>query len=214
MPRYIVLDIETIPHPDSAQWLGPVLPAANLKDPAKIAASIEERTKDRDDKLGLDPDCCQIVALGYHVIGNAEPFCDVTQGDEKAEGDAIDHLAWSINKHPDTQLVTFYGRQFDLPVVLRRAFYLGIKFPALNLDRYRSPHIDVWDVMTFNGALKTAHSLKFYCKRLGIDTRDPVDGAQVSDLAKAGRWDDIRDHCIADVGATHMLASKLGLLKL
>jgi len=212
--RYLILDLESLPHPDAHQWLAPVLPAANLKDPAKIAASIEERTAERDDKLGLDPDCCVIAALGYHVVGNAEPFCDVTMGLEKNEGDALEHLARELRKDASTKIVTFYGRQFDLPVLMRRAMYLGVPFPKLNIDRWKSPHIDVWDELTFNGALRTAHSLKFYCRRLGIDTKDPVDGAQVSELARAGRWDEIRDHCIADIGATHALANRLGLLKL
>ena len=63
--RHLILDIETIAHPDAGPWVEPVVAAANLKDPVKIAASIAERTAERDDKLGLDPDCCRIVALGF-----------------------------------------------------------------------------------------------------------------------------------------------------
>jgi len=212
--KYLILDIETLPHPDANQWLEPVQAAANLKDPVKVAASIAERQAERDDKLGLDPDCCVIAALGYHVVGRAEPFCDVTRGVEKAEGDALEHLAWELAKDASTKIVTFYGRQFDLPVVMRRAMYLGVKFPALNLDRYRSPHIDLWDVLTYHGALRTAHSLKFYAKRMGFTTLDKVDGGDVRALAAAGNWDAIRDHCLSDVGLTHALANRLGLLRL
>lgn len=211
--RYVILDIETLPHPDAHQWLAPVLPAANLKDPAKIAASIEERRAERDDKLGLDPDCCTICALGYHVVGNAEPVCEVVRT-ETTEGGALDRLGWELRKDPNTKIVTFYGRQFDLPVLMRRAMYLGVNFPELNLDRYRSPHIDLWDRLTYQGALRTAHSLSFYAKRMGFTTLDKVDGGDVATLAKAGNWDAIRDHCLSDVGLTHALANRLGLLKL
>lgn len=227
--RYLILDIETLPHPDAAQWLGQVLPAANLKDPAKVEASIKERTAERDDKLGLDPDCCQICAIGWHVVGGDDPTVDICQN-EAQEAEALKRLAdaWhSVERssqrtypdlgsqhQPNPSIVTFYGRQFDLPVLMRRAMYLGVKFPKLNLDRYRSPHIDVWDALTFNGALRTAHSLSFYAKRMGFTTLDKVDGGDVRTLAAAGNWDAIREHCLSDVGLTHAVANKLGLLRM
>lgn len=212
--RYLVLDIETLPHPQAQDWLEPVKPDARLKDPVKVAASIAEKTAERDEKLGLDPDCCVIAALGYHVVGRSDPFCDVTYGQEVNEKDALEHLWWEFNKDSDTRIVSFYGRSFDLPVLMRRSMYLGVPFPKLNLDRWKSPHIDVWNALTYDGALRTAHSLAFYAKRMGFTTLDKVDGSEVSALAKAGNWDAIRDHCLSDVGLTHAVANRLGLLKL
>lgn len=213
--RYLILDLESLPHPDAGQWLAPVKAPSNYKKAEAIDAFIKEATIERDEKLGLDPDCCVIAALGYHVVGHGDPFCDVTFGDEKHEGDALEHFAWEFNKAPqDTKIVTFYGRQFDLPVLMRRAMYLGIPFPKINLDRWKSPHIDVWDALTYGGALRTAHSLAFYAKRFGFTTLDKVDGADVAKLAKAGEWDAIRNHCLSDVGLTHAVANKLGLLKI
>lgn len=212
--RYLVLDIETLPHPDAGQWLEPVKPDARCTKPDSIAKSIEEKTAERDDKLGLDPDCCLIAAVGYHVVGRSDPFCDLTYGREKDEADALEHLWWEFLKDADTRIVSFYGRSFDLPVLMRRSMYLGVKHPRLNLDRYRSPHIDVWDALTYGGALRTAHGLAFYGKRMGFTTLDKVDGADVAKLAKAGNWDAIREHCLSDVGLTHAVANRLGLLKL
>lgn len=214
--RYLILDIETLPHPDASQWLEPVKPAANLKDPVKVAASIAERTAERDDKLGLDPDCCQCCAIGWYVVGTDEPKVVIAKNEAEEAGalrELADAYAAPVGQQ-ETRIVTFYGRQFDLPVVMRRAMYLGVKFPALNLDRYRSPHIDVWDALTYGGALRTAHSLSFYAKRMGFTTLDKVDGGDVAALAKAGNWDAIREHCLSDVGLTHAVANKLGLLRM
>lgn len=216
MLKYLILDIETLPHPDADQWLEPVQAAANLKDPVKVEASKAERKADRDDKLGLDPDCCQICAIGWHVVGGDDPVVDLCRNEDE-EAYALRHLVnayASPQGQQETRIVTFYGRQFDLPVLMRRAMYLGVKFPALNLDRYRSPHIDVWDALTFNGSLRTAHSLKFYAKRMGFTTLDKVDGGDVRTLAAAGNWDAIREHCLSDVGLTHAVANRLGLLRL
>ncbi len=214
MLKYVILDIETRPHPDADQWLAPVMPAANLKDPAKIAASVAERTAERDEKLGLDPDCCQICAIGYQVVGAAETI--LVAKTEAEEADALRQVAVvyaASQGQQETRLVTFYGRQFDLPVLMRRAMYLNVKFPALNLDRYRSPHIDVYDALTCAGALRTAHSLSFYGRRLGRPTLDTVTGRDVAALAAAGEWEAIREHCRSDVLLTHAVADRLGLLR-
>ncbi len=40
-----------------------------------------------------------------------------------------------------------------------------------------------------------------------------VDGKDVAALAKVGNWDAIRDHCLSDVGLTHAVAERLGLLR-
>ena len=240
--KYIVLDLETLPHPQASDWLDPVgcdpvllepiLPDSRLKAfdkveanlaevarkiaarPAEIEASILARTAERDEKLGLDPDCCVLAAVGYHVIGRGDPFCDVTFGQEKVEGDALEHLWWEYAKESDTRFVTFFGRQFDLPVLMRRSMYLGVKHPKLSLDRWKSPHIDVWDALTYGGALRTARSLKFYAKRMGFTTLDKVDGGDVQKLAASGDWDSIKNHCLSDVGLTHAVANRLGLLTL
>ena len=240
--RYLILDLETLPHPNAGEWLEPVgcdpallepiLPDSRLKDPARveanladvarriaarpaeIEASIRQRTAERDEKLGLDPDCNLIAAVGYFVVGNKEPFCDVTFGRETNEGEALDRLWWEFNKDADTKIVSFYGRQFDLPVLLRRSMYLGVKHPRISLDRWKSPHIDVWDALTYGGALRTARSLAFYAKRMGFTTLDKVDGADVAKLAKVGDWEAIKQHCLSDVGLTHAVANRLGLLKL
>lgn len=213
--KFIICDVETIAHEDAASWQEPIKPAANLKDPAKVAASIAERTAERDEKLGLDPDCNRIVALGYVVVGSNDPVCLICR-DEAAEAAALTQF-WAEYAAPvgqqETRLVTYFGHGFDAPVLMRRSLLLSVKYPALNIDRYRSPHLDLCHILSFNGALKPK-SLKFYAKRFGLTTLDKVDGADVAKLAAAGDWDAIRDHCLSDIGLTHALANRLGLLRI
>lgn len=213
MPRYLCVDIETVGHPEAENWLGPVEPDARLKDPAKIAESIKTKTDERNEKLGLDPDCCRIVALGYHVVGGNEPVCALCV-DEEQERFALERFWLAYTAVSDTVLVTFYGHSFDLPVLLRRSMYLGVRHPKISLDKYRSPHIDVWNELTYRGVLRTAHGLKFYQKRFGLPALDKVDGADVGELWAKGEYEAVRDHCLSDVGLTHSLANKLGLLQL
>src|SRR3990167_5052480 len=218
---YIILDIETVPHPDAHQWAEPVKAAGNLKDPEKIAADLEAKRQKQADEFGLDPDCNRIVALGFHVVGQADPTCYLMR-DEFEERQHL-MLFWDIaikTAHPATSLnqgnfhfVTFNGLRFDLPVLMRRSMYLDVRHPELNLDRYRTPHLDLWQKLSFNGAI-SAHSLRFYAKRMVFTTLDKVDGADIARLAAEERWPEIESHCLSDVGLTHALANRLGLLKI
>lgn len=209
---YIILDVETIPHPDAHQWCEPVKAARNLKDPEKIAADIAEKTAKQADEFGLDPDTNRIVALGFHVVNRREPEVYLMR-DEFEERQHLIQFRDLYSSFADVRLVTFNGFRFDLPVLMRRAMYLDVSFPILNIDRYRSEHIDLWQRLSYNGAI-SAHSLKFYAKRFGFTTLDKVDGSQIAQLVKEERWQEIHDHCLSDIGLTHALANRLGLLRL
>ena len=211
MNQYLICDVETVPHPDAHQWVDPVAPDSRLKDPEKIAASIKEKTAERDERLGLDIDCNRIVALGFHLVGHADPECYLMRDEFEERHHLI--LFWNLYHQHYTKLVTFNGFKFDLPVLMRRSMYLDVPHPELNLDRYRSPHIDLWQRLSYNGAI-SAHSLKFYAKRMGFTTLDKVDGSQIAQLVKEERWPEIEAHCLSDIGLTHALANRLGLLKI
>jgi DNA polymerase elongation subunit (family B) len=210
--RYLILDIETIPHPDAHLWADPVRPSANLKDPEKIAADIESKRAKQADEFGLDPDTNRTVALGFVDAAGGDPAVYL-MSNELEEREHLKMFA-DIYKQQDTRLVTFNGFRFDLPVLMRRAMYLDVKFPVLSVDRYRSEHIDIWQRLSFNGAIN-AHSLKFYAKRLGIGTLDKVDGKDIARLAAEDTeesWQAIHDHCLSDVGLCHAVALRLGVV--
>lgn len=211
MRRFRVIDLETVGNPKALDWLGPVKPAANLVDPVKIAKSIEERTAERNEKLALDWDCCRIVALGWVDVGSNEPVC-LLASDEAEEAFALGTF-WRTYREHETALVTFNGLKFDLPVLLTRSIDLGVKHPPLNLNRFKTPHIDVWQYLTRDGARQFPHGLSFYAKKYGFTTLDKVDGSQIADLVKAGEWEKVREHCLSDVGLTHAVANKFGLLE-
>lgn len=213
---YIILDLETVPHPDAKQWADAPKADSRLKDPAKIEADLKEKAEKQADAFGLDPDMNRIVALGFHTVGFADPTVYLMR-DEFEEREQL-KLFWAAYDAArfmggEARLVTFNGFKFDLPVLMRRSMYLDVKHPELNLDRYRSPHIDLWQRLSYNGAI-SAHSLKFYAKRMGFGTLDKVDGSQIAQLAAEEKWDDIEAHCLSDIGLTHALANRLGLLKI
>lgn len=211
--RYRILDLETVGLPEAEQWLDPVTPDARCTKPESIAKSIAEKTAERAQKFGLDPDTNRIVALGWHDVGYGDPRVMLCL-DEADEIVALT-LFWSTYREQYTKLVTFNGLRFDLPVLIMRSLYLDVDAPELTIaPAWKSPHIDLWQKLSLNGARKDVHSLAFYSRRFGIGTLDKVNGADIDKLVAEGKWSDVEAHCLSDLGLTHALANRLKLLKL
>lgn len=207
----IIVDIEAVGIDTASDYLEPIEAPSNYKDPAAIEKFIAAATAKALDRCGLDPDLCRIVALGHGEAGGKDHV--ILCRDEETEAAALEALAKQITNAAGVTrtLVSFNGFGYDLPVLMRRAQYLGVNFPVLSVDRYRSSHIDLMQRLTFNGAIK-AHSLKFYASRFGMPVEDTVDGSQIAALVKAGDWVAVENHCRSDLSLTRFLAQKLKLI--
>lgn len=201
----IVLDVETVACPDAASLLDPVRAPSNYKDPAKIAAYQTEKLAERVETAGLEADLCEVVAVGFLV--EDAPVRTATR-EEVDEADLLE-LVWQHIRQ--RRIVGFNVLGFDLPVLIRRSQLLGITVPHVNLDRYRTPHVDLMERLTFNGKL-TTRSLAFYCRRFGISCDDTVNGSDIARLVAEGDWSAVEGHVRADVIKTAALAKRLGYL--
>jgi predicted PolB exonuclease-like 3'-5' exonuclease len=157
-----------------------------------------------------DPDLGRIVAIGWMMRDDPKPRV-ITCKNQTDEKFALEQLARDyFGIQP--KFVTFNGLDFDLPFLMRRALYLGVKFPVLNLDRYRSPHIDLMQHLSHNGKLRY-RGLQWYLNRFNIPNEDSSTGAQIGAMVKAGDWAGISAHCASDVLGTRALAQRLGLIE-
>lgn len=216
MSRYLVLDLETVPIANAADYLplDEIEPDGRLKDPEKIKADIAAKQQKRIDEAALDLDLARVIAVGRMTCESAHP--DVQYADDlDGEREMVAMLAAQLDPRENHILITFNGHKYDLPLLMRRAKYLGVPFPKINLDRYRSPHIDLYDELTLKGAVK-AHSLRWYMRRLSwtdLLEADPFkDSSEVGAAVAAGRWDDVAAHCRVDVTATLRLAKWMGVI--
>ena len=206
MERFCVFDIETAPLAEAEAYLPPPKPRANLKDPAKIEADIREKTASLLDRAALDPDLCRIVAGGWDCDGTAESAVCVDVDEERR----LLERFWRQSQ--GATLVGFNCLSFDLPVLLRRSLYLGVRAPYFSLNKYRPGSIiDLMQVLAYQGTL-TYRSLGFYCTRFGVEVRDAVAGADIGALVAAGEWSQVHDHVRADVVKTTALARRIGVL--
>lgn len=209
----VVFDIETVPLPDAADYIdvSAFSAPANYKDPVKIAANLEEQKVSAISKAALDVDLCRVVAIGWMQEDHNEPTVRLIPMADPALEASVLRDFWDMLDERAT--VGKNSLAFDLPVLLRRSLYLGVHAPEISLDRYRTPHVDLQQRLTYNGTIKPARSLDFYCKRFGIDVPDAVTGKQIGELVAAGDWPSVEAHCRADVLKTKALAERMGLLR-
>jgi len=225
---FLVLDLETAPLPEAADFIDvplyPDMPPLDkrLTDPAKQesdrvakmakhAALIIEWQQAQTDALNacaLNPDLGQITAVGYDcgdgVVVHTWPMTEEAM---------LADIACMVG--PATTLCGFNLR-FDLAFLMRRALYLGVRFPAIGLGKYRATFCDLQDVLTFEGYLATkGRSLAFYKRRFKLDVPDdPTGGGEAMPaLFAAGDWAAIRQHCELDVQTTMALAKRLGVAR-
>lgn len=111
------------------------------------------------------------------------------------------------------RVVTYNGRNFDLPFAYIRSAIHGIR-PGRNLlgNRYSiADHCDLSEVLTFFGAAQERFSLDYWCRRFGIHSpkSEGIDGSQVGDYYRAGRIHEIAKYCLRDAQATGEMYRKL-----
>jgi hypothetical protein len=221
---WTVVDIETVAHDCvrdyvAAPDLGAVTAAKNLKDPAKIAESIESRKAELQaeyaeslSRAALDWNLSRIVALAWQSAGDD----DVTVYSCHNEVEERQALVNFWNDYLGRKMVGFCARTFDAPTLIQRSRLLNVNHPRVRIDRFgRGDVIDVRDVLTFDDARYEAimpRSLKAFCKRFGIPVDDDVDGKDIPELVAAGKWELVKSHVVSDVRLTLALAQRVGVI--
>jgi DNA polymerase elongation subunit (family B) len=218
--RRIVLDIETCGYPfeslSESQQEYLLRYAEKETDPDKK----QEQTDQAIRYTSLYPLTAKCVAIGIYDIDKNKSFVyyESEEAEEWFSEDEQIHYKglteaemlksfWKIIEVTD-QVVTFNGRNFDLPFLMIRSAMLKIK-PGKNLvgNRYdKKSHIDLLEQFTFYG-LTRKFNLDFYCQAFGIESpkTKEISGMEVKNLYEAGKLRDIAIYCSRDIYATYQL---------
>lgn len=213
MRPYLVLDVETVAVDEAEQYLEPIEPPSNYKDPEKITRYLDDRKRELLARAALDIDLARIVAIGLWGSYAPKPEVVICRNEREEQ----ERLRWLVEDVPafgdDVYLlVTFNGLQYDLPLIIRRCQLLSVQVPYLKLSKHQPGRLcDLMQVLSFQGLVKP-HGLKFYAQRFGFEVQDTHRGADVAQLVAAGDWDGVRAHCLSDVVLTHTLAAELELI--
>lgn len=163
----LAFDIETAKDP-YANFPEPKVSLGNLKDPAKIAAKIEETKESLLAKAALDPHLARVVMVATATphqqpdrctvnaitIGNPEHYLTATKDNLDRDEAFLINTTWQLILQPvqtDQRFATFNGKSFDLPFLLRRSLILGVPVPQIlspRDDGLSGNHIDVLLALT------------------------------------------------------------------
>ena len=221
----LVFDIETSAVPldsfdeSSQEYL--MRPANNLPAGEEQEAKREELIR----MMNLWPFTAQVVCIAMinaetlrgQVIFIADDFesntRDVTGVEFVPVMDEVELLNqfWAVASHYD-KVVTFNGRQFDVPFLYLRSAQLDVPITRKNWLGYRfatEPHCDLAEQLTFynvsgrSGAARR-FNLDFYCRIFGVDSPKShgVTGMDVNQLMEEERYGEIAEYCLRDVFAT------------
>jgi len=218
--RRIVLDIETCAYPfeslSESQQEYLLRYAEKETDPGKK----QEQTDQAIRYTSLYPLTAKCVAIGIYDIDKNKSFVyyESAEAEEWFSEDQQVHYKglteeemlksfWKIITVTD-QVVTFNGRNFDIPFLMMRSAMLKVK-SSKNLikSRYdKKSHIDLLEQFTFYG-LTRKFNLDFYCNAFGIESpkTKEISGMEVKNLYEAGRLRDIAIYCSRDIYATFQL---------
>ena len=210
MTSMIVLDVATAALENAADYLDEPHADRRLTDPKKIEADIAAKTLDRLAKASLDMDLSRLTAIGLHDGTAAMVMLCHDEAEERAALISTAALLKDANGALKT-VVTYNGHDFDLPLIMRRAKHLGVTFPRLSTDRYKSTNFDLMAELSDRNP-ERRRSLKFYVKRLGwTDLVKPLEGAAEVQVHTSGDWAGLEASVIHDITATLRLAQWWGV---
>ncbi|MBA4406470.1 3'-5' exonuclease [bacterium] len=186
------------------------------KDPQKKSELVDESKR----YLSLYPYTAKIISIGlfntekeraivlYENSENDEWIAEekITKYKPADEQQMLKYF-WKYASQAE-KMISFNGRNFDLPFIMIRSAVNKIK-PTKNFLKNRfdsSHHIDLLEQLTFYGLTKK-FNLDFYCQAFGVESPKSkgITGMDVKELYRAGRMKDIAIYCQADVKATFEL---------
>ncbi len=169
----------------------------------------------------------QVVAISAVMADDYGVFQKVSTIQGNDEREMIENFLNFIDKH-NPKLVSFNGRNFDMPMLMVRAMKYNLSCPAyfdkdnkmLNKSkwdnyRYRFTdkfHVDLMDHISEFGAVRGL-KLDTLCTMMGIPGKFDVSGDQVFSLYHDGEIEKIKEYCESDVLNTYWLYLKYELLK-
>jgi hypothetical protein len=131
----IFFDIETGPLPlaELDALMPEFKPAANLKDPEKIKASVEEKRQAYYEQAALSPLTGKVIAIGLELdVG----FGIMSEPVHSKESEILTEFWKLVRDNNNSQFIGFNIAHFDLPFLLRRSMKYGLKTPPV-FDKYR-----------------------------------------------------------------------------
>lgn len=147
------------------------------------------------------------------VLTSVEPLQEHEYSEE-----GLVRAFWQRLERFHGSLVTFNGRNFDLPVLELQALKYGCPaqryFGGKARNRYAEDgHYDLYDFLTNFGAHRLRGGFNVLAKMIGLPGKMEIDGSMVQQLWEDDRLADIHRYCRQDVIQTYFLFLRVELIR-
>ena len=180
--KKLFFDIETEPNEEALPFLPVPSAPSNYKDPEKIKAYVDEKTKEQVDKMALSIDLGKITAIGMKMGVDGQIVGRLVT-EKYTETDLLKSF-WRCMRICNGDCVGYNILGFDLPFIMRRSWALGVPVTVFpDMRRYSNfPTTDLMQILAGWDRDKIK-SLKFICARYGIDNPLPeLEGSQYAGM--------------------------------
>jgi hypothetical protein len=203
MIELVSIDLESARLAIADKLLEGIKPASNLKDPAKIEASIAEKRQKASEEFALHWWTAKVIAISA-VSDTHQPQCWYGEDELKV----LTAFGEYLFDNPDISLCGKSVVDFDIPFLCGRymAHNLGVpnQLRTINIDRLR----DVDQIFGFSHSAGQRSSLRNYAFGLNIPGKlgqgnDVAGWYAMAELGDNSQWDNIAKYCIQDSVIAH-----------
>lgn len=209
----LIFDIETGTRADAEEFIKPFKAPSNIKDAVKIEMRRRDHKSKKLDSGALNAETCEVLAIGTKQGGGESVLFDTG-----TEADIIEAW-WRLWKHTGTNVpvVGFNCRRFDIPVLVRRSWALGVEVPydVCTFWRGRIGQSDrIRDLMLEWGCGDhgCTISLGRLARLLGVGGKEDGAGKFYAELRKTDPAA-ARAYLVNDIDTTYAVAQRMGVCK-
>ncbi|NWF67365.1 MAG: 3'-5' exonuclease [Campylobacterales bacterium] len=218
----IIFDIETVPDLELCKEFFDI-----SSDGYDGVLQAQEQYKEENNTTFLPLPYHRVVEISAVQTDDFGDFKKVGSFSKSSEKELISEFFNLINKF-NPRLVSFNGKNFDIPVLLLRGMkynlscqaFFDTNNPALNKSKWEnyrvkfneSFHLDLYEQLSTFGANRTIN-LDTICKMCGAVGKIDTKGDDVARLFYANDLKQISEYCESDVLNTYWIFLKYELLK-
>ena len=181
----------------------------NIKDPEKIKIAIEKKKAESKKSMAVDTDFSEVICVGIKEVGGESKIYTLKEMEEWFTSrikEFEDTDSGGKFKRYDFDFVTFNGKSFDLPILIKCGIKNGLNFPyKVLMEMTRKYKTDKhYDLMEILGVKTLDTFLKIYC-----GTKKETLG---DDFFRNASDEEIKKHCLQDLEFTEELWNKFKIL--
>lgn len=217
---YAIFDIET--RIDKALIRAVMYPRENLTDEQAYQRFREQIIEEREGRSGFLPIPFHVpvsIVVGNVSGGRILTAVEVLCAQHYSEEEIVCEFWRRVEAFPGT-LVSFNGRNFDLPVLELQALRYGCQAPRYFNEKYghryrysEERHYDLFDFLSNVGASRIRGGFNLLARLIGLPGKTRVDGSMIQGLWDAGQLSTIHAYCRQDVIQTYGLFLRVELMR-